>query len=115
VRRSWSHGIARAQVSPGTHARECDPHHTECRTRERAAPPSRLCSGPGRGSVEPGDPLRVLFTGGLMVRVLLLSVSVVQSALSAPQGADPQPVHVWLEGARPIVPGALVHTFVQTS
>ena len=50
-----------------------------------------------------------------MVRIVLLSVSVVQSALAAPQGGTPQPVHVWLEAATPVVPGALVHTFVQTS
>lgn len=50
-----------------------------------------------------------------MVLVLILSLAFGGTAFAAPQASDSQPVHVWLEAARPVVPGAPVHAYVQTS
>ena len=50
-----------------------------------------------------------------MVLALLLSVAAASTALALPQGSNSQPVHVWLQAASRLVPGALVHTFVQIS
>jgi hypothetical protein len=50
-----------------------------------------------------------------MVLVLILSLAFGGTAFAAPQASDSQPVRVWLEAARPVVPGAPVHAYVQTS
>jgi len=49
-----------------------------------------------------------------MFLVLLLAQNVASAPLTALQ-AEGQPVRVWLEAPRPLIPGALVHTYVQTA
>lgn len=49
-----------------------------------------------------------------MLLILLLAQTAASAPLAALQ-ADGQPVRVWLDAPRPLIPGALVHTYVQTA